>query len=113
MDKLGRVLRVLEHMRSTNSRLCLRIMICAFLMGCASLSLQGTTWYVRSDGGTRFSTNVAQGQCDGKANARYPGSGVNQHCAFKDIRYLWADGSYTGGTAFPGWGWVGSGGETY
>jgi len=63
--------------------------------------------------GTRYSTNVTSGQCDGKADAPYPGSGVNKHCAFKDVRYLWSDGSYTYGKAFPGWGWIGSGGDTY
>jgi len=84
-----------------------------FLLGCACLPLYGTTWYVRPGGGTRYSTNVTSGQCDGKADAPYPGSGVNKHCAFKDVRYLWSDGSYTYGKEFPGWGWVGSGGDTY
>lgn len=72
-----------------------------------------TTWYVRSDGGTRYSTNMTSGGCNGHADAPYPGSGVNQDCAFDDIRYLWADGSYTDGSTFPGWGWVGAGGDTY
>jgi hypothetical protein len=84
-----------------------------FLLGCACLPLYGTTWYVRPGGGTRYSTNVTSGQCDGKADAPYPGSGVNKHCAFKDVRYLWSDGSYTYGKALPGWGWIGSGGDTY
>ncbi len=84
-----------------------------FLLGCACLPLYGTTWYVRPGGGTRYSTNATSGQCDGKADAPYPGSGVNKHCAFKDVRYLWSDGSYTYGKAFPGWGWIGSGGDTY
>ncbi len=83
------------------------------LLGCACLPLYGTTWYVRPGGGTRYSTNATSGQCDGKADAPYPGSGVNKHCAFKDVRYLWSDGSYTYGKAFPGWGWIGSGGDTY
>ena len=83
------------------------------LLGCTCLPLYGTTWYVRPGGGTRYSTNMTSGQCDGKADALYPGRGVNQHCAFKDVRYLWSDGSYTYGKAFPGWGWVGSGGDTY
>jgi hypothetical protein len=50
------------------------------------------TWYIRTGGGTRFSTNVA-GQCDGLADVDYPGSGTNQHCAFNDVRYLWDDDS--------------------
>jgi Bacterial Ig-like domain (group 3) len=72
-----------------------------------------TTWYVRPDGGTRFSANRPAGQCNGMADAPYPGTGVNQQCAFRDIRYLWADGSYATGMVFPAWGWVGSGGDTY
>jgi len=77
----------------------------------------GTTWYVRPDGGTRYSTNVLTGQCNGKADAPYPGKGVNQPCAFNDVRMLYQDGSYTYGpdaspTVFPGWGWVISGGDT-
>jgi hypothetical protein len=88
-------------------------MLCAFLLGCVCLPLHGTTWYVRSDGGTRFSANVPTGQCDGKTDAAYTGGGKNQHCAFKEVRFLWSDGSYTDGTKFPGWGWIGAGGDTY
>jgi hypothetical protein len=76
----------------------------------------GSTWYVRTDGGTRYSINVSNGQCDGQGDAAYPGTGVNQHCAFKDVRYLWQDGSYTTtGTqsSFPAYGWIGTGGDTY
>jgi hypothetical protein len=53
-----------------------------------------TTWYVRPDGGTPYvnATQTPNGQCDGKADAPYPGSGVNQHCAMGNLRYLWADG---------------------
>ncbi|HWB32277.1 MAG TPA: putative Ig domain-containing protein [Acidobacteriaceae bacterium] len=69
-------------------------------------STGGNTWYIRPDGGTRYSKNVTNGQCDGLADAPYPGSGVNQHCAFKDYRYLWDDQSY-GNDA-----WVISGGDT-
>jgi hypothetical protein len=95
-----------------NSRLRLKT-LCALLLTCACLPIFGSTWYVRPDGGTRYSTNVAAGQCDGKADAAYSGSGKNQHCAFKDVRFLWSDGSYTPGTALPGWGWIGAGGDTY
>jgi hypothetical protein len=84
----------------------------AFVLGIASLPLSAATWYVRPDGGTRYSKN-ANGQCDGTADAAYPGSGNNKHCAFKDVRYLWSDGSYTYGKELPGWGWIGSGGDTY
>lgn len=81
-----------------------------------SLPAWGSTWYVRSDGGTRFSAKAPQGQCDGTEDRAYSGHGVNQHCAFKDVRYLWTDGSYTtsiGQGAFPSWGWIGKGGDTY
>jgi hypothetical protein len=76
----------------------------------------GTTWYVRPDGGSRYSSNMQQGQCNGKADAPYPGSGTNQPCAFNDVRYLWQDGSYTvvdDQSAFPAYGWIGRGGDTY
>jgi hypothetical protein len=86
--------------------------LCVFVLGFASLQLSAATWYVRPDGGTRYSKN-ANGQCDGTADAPYPGSGNNRHCAFKDVRYLWSDGSYTYGKDLPGWGWIGSGGDTY
>jgi hypothetical protein len=66
----------------------------------------GETWYVRKDGGTRYSAKAPTGQCDGKADAAYRGRGVNQHCAFKDYRYLWDDQSY-GNDA-----WVIAGGDT-
>jgi hypothetical protein len=51
------------------------------------------TWYVRPDGGTPFTSATATpaGQCDGKHDAAYPGSGVNQPCALGNIRYLWTD----------------------
>jgi hypothetical protein len=66
----------------------------------------GTTWYIRSDGGTRYSANQPTGQCDGKADVGYSGSGTNQHCAFNDYRFLYDDQSY-GNHA-----WVIAGGDT-
>src|SRR5215469_14835441 len=75
--------------------------------------VKATTWYVRPDGGTRYSDSKTNGECDGQADLPYPGKGVNQHCAFGDIRYLWADGEYTVEVKFPKWGWVGQGGDTY
>lgn len=68
--------------------------------------LFATTWFVRPDGGTRYSANLRSGQCDGKADEAYPGKGVNRHCAFNDVRYMWLDGSY--GNAQ----WVMAGGDT-
>ncbi|MDR3744583.1 MAG: putative Ig domain-containing protein [Acidobacteriaceae bacterium] len=66
----------------------------------------GTTWYIRPDGGTRYSANLTSGQCDGQADVAYPGTGVNQHCAFNDYRYLWDDWSYNKVA------WVIAGGDT-
>ena len=88
--------------------------LAALALAC-SIPALASTWYVRPDGGTRFSTNQTNGQCDGLADAAYPGAGVNQHCAFNDARYLWSDGSYNYGpsSGFPGWGWIGAGGDTY
>jgi len=77
----------------------------------ATQTTTGNTWYVRPDGGTRYTaariTNGQSGQCDGLGDAPYPGSGVNQHCAFNDVRYLWTDGTYNNMA------WVGSGGDTF
>ena len=84
-----------------------------FLFVFCAIPAMATTWYVRPDGGTRYSTHETSGQCNGQFNLPYPGSGVNQNCAFNDVRYLWADGSYATGTSFPAWGWVGKGGDTY
>lgn len=52
------------------------------------------TWYVRSDGGTPYvsAAGTPHGQCDGRHNAPYPGSGVNRPCAVRQVRDLWADG---------------------
>jgi len=70
------------------------------------VSQGGATWYVRPDGGTRYSTDLPTGQCDGMGDAAYSGTGVNQHCAFNDYRYLYATGAY-GNKA-----WVIAGGDT-
>jgi hypothetical protein len=83
-------------------RKCLWSILLLFLC----LPAFGETWYVRKDGGTRYSAKQPKGQCDGKADAAYRGKGVNQHCAFNDYRYLWDDQSY-GNDA-----WVIAGGDT-
>ena len=78
-------------------------------VGAASaVSTAGTTWFVRPDGGSRYSASATQGQCDGKADVAYSGTGTNQHCAFNDFRYLYDDKSYNG----IGAGWVIAGGDT-
>lgn len=66
----------------------------------------GTTWYIRPDGGTRYSSNMPTGQCDGQADVAYSGSGTNQHCAFSDYRFLYDDQSYQNSA------WVIAGGDT-
>jgi len=70
------------------------------------MPLSATTWFVRPNGGTRYSANVTKGQCDGKADVAYPGKGVNRHCAFNDVRYMWMDGTYGNSK------WVMAGGDT-
>jgi len=69
-------------------------------------TVPGTTWFVRPDGGTRYSANVPAGQCNGTYDTPYPGTGVDQNCAFNDVRYMWSDNS---GSA-PAW--VIAGGDT-
>ncbi len=67
------------------------------------------TWYVRPDGGTPFvSASVTPtGQCDGKHDAAYPGTGVNQPCAMGELTYLYLDQVSYGKV-----GWMISGGDT-
>jgi hypothetical protein len=65
----------------------------------------GTTWFVRPDGGPRYSaTYLPTGDsCDGQSNANMViGGGPNQHCAWNDPRYVWADGSAAGLMAMSG-----------
>jgi hypothetical protein len=72
----------------------------------ASVPVFGETWYIRPDGGTRYSAKVPTGQCDGKADLAYHGGRVNQHCAFNDFRFMWDDQSYQS------YAWVMTGGDT-
>lgn len=78
-------------------------------------SALATTWYVRTDGGTRYSAGAHDGQCDGRSDAAYSGKGKNEHCAYKDVRSLWTDGTYCtdDSAASKCWKWVGEGGDTY
>lgn len=68
-----------------------------------------TTWYVRPDGGTPYvsASQTPPGQCSGKVNAAYPGTGVNQPCAMGNLRYLWTDEVTSGKLQ-----WMISGGDT-
>ena len=66
----------------------------------------GATWFIRPDGGTRYSANVPTGQCNGTSDDPYPGTGVDQNCAFNDVRYLWSDNSGAQNA------WVIAGGDT-
>ena len=76
----------------------------------------GTTWFIRADGGTRYdAVQVPAGQCDGQGDAAYPGTGVNQHCAFKTFHYLYDFGNCpgTGGFCSGSYGfWAIAGGDT-
>lgn len=83
-----------------------RNILWVFVLVMFALPLSGETWYVRKDGGTRYSANMRSGQCDGKTDAAYPGGGTNKHCAFNDYRYLWDDRSYGNSK------WVIAGGDT-
>ncbi len=65
------------------------------------------TWYIRPDGGTPYTSTSTQGQCDGLHDAAYPGSGVNQACAFKNFYDLYADEN-----TYQQLKWVISGGDT-
>jgi hypothetical protein len=78
--------------------------LCLFFLGLFCMPLLSETWYVRGDGGTRYSAN-SHGQCDGKTDAPVKGSS-GRHCAFKDYRYLWDDQSYNNDA------WVIAGGDT-
>lgn len=83
-----------------------RAILLCLLFFCA-LPLTAKTWFVRPDGGNRYDAKeYTPGQCDGKADAPYPGHGTNQHCAFFDVRYMYMVG--TPGNV----GWVMAGGDT-
>jgi len=89
-----------------------RICFVALLLSFTVPAAYGRDWFVRPDGGTRYSANVPDGQCDGKADAPYPGHGANQHCAFNDFRYMWDDGTNGSTDKGSNWGWVIAGGDT-
>ena len=76
----------------------MRNLVYALLIVSGFVRASATTWYVRSDGGTRYDAKLyAAGQCDGKSDAAYPGAGVNQHCGFSEYRFLWDFGPGTYG----------------
>jgi hypothetical protein len=81
-------------------------MVWTLLLFLTSLPAFGRTWFIRVDGGTRYSPKTRLGQCDGQTDAKYPGKGVNQHCAFNDYRYLYDDRQSYGVLA-----WAISGGD--
>jgi len=84
-----------------------REILWSLLLMLISAPLFGETWYIRQDGGTRSRAGFP-GQCDGKADVPYHGTGVNQHCAFNDFRLLYNDKSYNGIAG----GWAIAGGDT-
>ena len=83
-----------------------KLFLALFVLASALPAFAAQTYFVRADGGTRYSANATTGQCSGKADAPYSGTGTNQPCAFKDVRYLWLTGVVGEG------GWVMAGGDT-
>lgn len=77
-----------------------------FVFALFAVPMSAKTWFVRADGGNRYDTSYTAGECDGLADAAYPGKGVNRHCAFADVRYMYMLGTY--GNI----GWVMQGGDT-
>lgn len=73
-------------------------------------TISNNNWYVRSDGGTRLSSAVPSGQCDGTVNAPFPPGNGTSHCAFNNLMYLITDGittsSYSGAVQPGDTGWV-------
>jgi hypothetical protein len=90
-----------------------RVKIFVLVLSWLALSnvMLANTWYVRADGGTRYSVTAPNGQCNGQADAPYPGTGVDQPCAFGDYRFLWDDQSY-GNTNSAAGNWAIAGGDT-
>ena len=78
----------------------------ALLVVLLPLPAVATTWYVRADGGTRYSATNKSGQCTGTTDAAYPGHGTHQPCAVNDPRRLYSTGN---GAAYV---WAISGGDT-
>jgi hypothetical protein len=83
-----------------------RLTVTAALLLLHCLPVSATTWFIRADGGTRYSAKALTGQCNGRFDAAYPGKGTNKNCAFNDLRYMWDDQSYNSGS------WVMVGGDT-
>ena len=86
------------------------LLLCCFTQFTTSPTSAQTTFYVRADGGSRYDAALYKaGQCDGKSDAPYPGTGVNQRCAFGEYRFLWDFGPGTYGLYKN---WVIAGGDT-
>lgn len=62
-------------------------------------------WYIRPNGGTRLSTDMPSGQCNGMYDVDYS-AGVSPNCAFNDFRYLYDSRGYNNSS------WVIQGGDT-
>lgn len=75
------------------------ILFLSFLFGASSAtqaqSVTPTNYYVRTDGGTRFSKARPQGQCDGKTDAAYSPKVRSHACAFGKVSYIAFDGAYS------------------
>ncbi len=101
------------RMYGSGFRLALGVwLVCAAM---ALPNLWAATWFVRPDGGTRYSAGATTGQCNGLTDSAYPGKGTNQPCAFNDVRSFWTDGTRCTdpGPASTCWRWIGAGGDTY
>lgn len=77
-----------------------------FFLLIAALPTYASTYYVRSDGGSRYSASQPTGVANGTADAACVGTTPNQNCAWNDIRYAWATGSYTPTVSCPDYCWA-------
>ena len=97
-------------------RRLIQLALVVTLIAQMALPAEATTYFIRADGGTRYDvTQVPTGQCDGQGDAAYPGTGVNQHCAWSTFHYLYDFGNCPGTMGFcPGsyGSWAIAGGDT-
>jgi hypothetical protein len=79
----------------------LQLAVIAALCPSVALPAFAATSYIRPDGWGRWTaarvsagfTGAAIG-CNGTTDAAYSGSGVNQNCAYNDVRFLWDDQTF-------------------
>jgi hypothetical protein len=73
----------------------IQFLLAASLFLFAAHAAAATTWYVRPDGGSRS-------QCTGTTDAKYPGSGTQQACAFRHPFEALPPGAAVGSTPLRG-----------